>query len=195
MKNWLLVALDPGGTTGIAAVVYEAKRLADVPAVEDLVHVLKAYPDGEAKVPTGNVLFCKAGVIPCQDELLGSANIVRAVKVLQKEYAIPAKQVRVTLEQFIARPGNAGRVAKKEFGAATRVTAGVMYGLAVEAGLDVRKHVGTQTASNAKGVINNDRLRRWGFWGARGSGQTPHERDALRHLLLLIRRIQTGAVK
>ena len=192
-KRWLCVAFDPGGTTGIAAIVYEASQMVNTPKTEAVAEALKLGGDIDDVVFYGQkVLFAKAGAIPCQVELVGTANCVRAVKVLMKRYKVRPKNVRVAVESFVARPGNQGRNAKKEFNAPLRVTAGLLYGLAVECGLDVEKVVASQTPSNAKGVVDNDRLRRWGFWGERGSGQTPHERDAIRHLLLLLRRINMG---
>lgn len=188
------MALDPGVHTGIAMCVWDGK-LADVPDTEDLAYVLRKFSNGAPTRPVGKVIFAKAGMIPCFVEVVGTADIVRAVKVVMKRYSVPAKNVRVVIEQFVPRPGNAGRVGKHEFMSPSRVTAGVMYGLAVKCGLDVEKHVNEQTVSNAKGVITNDRLRRWGFWRTPKQGQTPHERDALRHLLLALRRLRQGQLQ
>ena len=44
----------------------------------------------------------------------------------------------------------------------------------------------TQTASQAKGVITDARLKDVGLY----KGRSPHERDALRHALLFVRRLR-----
>lgn len=49
-----------------------------------------------------------------------------------------------------------------------------------------------QTASQAKGVITDDRLKRWGLWySATVKGEKPdHVRDACRHLCLYLRTLK-----
>lgn len=47
-----------------------------------------------------------------------------------------------------------------------------------------------QSPSDGKVSVTDDRLRRWGFW----EGKTPHERDATRHAILMLRRFAASSI-
>lgn len=56
-----------------------------------------------------------------------------------------------------------------------------------------RRFVQRESASSAKSTFTDDRLKRLGLY--KGTAGAPHARDAVRHLLLVDRRLRQGSLK
>lgn len=115
----------------------------------------------------GGARRVRAGQVEDKDE------VANAEKLMQ---AIGSDEVSMlAVESFELRPRRMlkgrGALSSPRVGAVLRLHFGQRY---VE-----------QQASAAKGVITDDRLREWGLWVV---GQE-HARDAVRHLVLLLRRV------
>lgn len=158
-----ILAVDPGGTTGVAAGHYE------------LLGSMKRT------VTTGQRMHKTAEV---KGDWLEQANTivqlaVRWAYTAQVEHHIPADRLHVVFENYIPDPKRVGAGATDLSPVWVGAPAGAM--IVNELGLDVV----WQTASEAKGYATNERLKQWGLWVV-GSA---HERDANRHLAKLLDRL------
>jgi hypothetical protein len=157
-----VVAFDPGGTTGWCAMEYRRG----------------AGRDGVLRWKTGSIGGGSDG-----DALV---SVVRGMASVVLKF-LPNGGT-VVVEDFVLDKGRAS--GSRDLLAPVRLTAGLRVELAWLAGMGGLEGEGSgwrielQSAADAKSVVTNKRLRSWGFW-VRGSD---HERDAVRHALLYVRR-------
>lgn len=148
-------AVDPGGTTGVAAGHYEL-----------LGSMKKTMLEGRRMHKTAEV----KGTWKQQGKAI-AAMINKFLYTAQVEYAIPATAVHVVFENYLADP--------RRVGAGATNLDPVWVAAAACAYLDRDDlDLTWQTASQAKSYATNDRLRLWDLW-VQGS---EHMRDANRHL-------------
>lgn len=172
--KWLgVMAVDPGGTTGVAWGVFPTEH-----AVDTRCELARDLGSGEV---TGDYQYQAARIVEhwrefsawCEGQGVGA---------------------RLVVEDFVLRVRSASsdraqlmpvRVAACIEGILIESTLGCAMPLGRvgwEAMLAVYDDVVYQTAAAAKGYATDARLRRWGFW-VRGSR---HCRDAWRHVLLYV---------
>lgn len=107
-------------------------------------------------------------------DLRAAKEIVGRMMVVEAEYGLRA----VAVEDFVLRKFTKAR----ELLAPVRVTA-MVVALADEIGVG-QDAVWSYPTPGSKDVINDERLKRLGLW----LSGAPHGRDALRHLVLALRR-------
>lgn len=157
--TWLpLVAVDPGGTTGIVALRVPREEIFGEPAeagslYERLVIV------GYSQVP--------------EDQAVTA--VAQECRVIQAPYAEPFT-LPLILESFALRT----KVTSRDVLAPARVNAAIEQELAGNEMVRIYQ----QSPSEAKGTVTDERLRRWGLY-RKGS---PHARDALRHAVYFCRK-------
>jgi hypothetical protein len=165
VSTWLpVVAVDPGGTTGICALRIPAKLLTDghdwasnfYPGIE--VTAYEQWPEAAAvEAVFGMVLTVACGF----------------------EGRFP-----LVIEDFSLRQMSRDRALLSP----VRVGERIQERLA-DSPLAPCVHVVMQTPSEAKGTITDARLKLWGLYRRRGG---PHARDALRHAVHLLRRARAS---
>lgn len=174
-----IFSIDPGETTGWAWLRVDLDRLGSGPA-------WKAVVDWEADEIQAVGVSPREGVRRWDGgEAFAASWLVAKIEEVQ-----PAMLV---VEDFIldVRRANSSR----NLLSPVRITAMVEYGLRTSLVVPVRR-LGApgglvfQTAADAKTIITNTRLERWGFYVPRKQCASPHVRDALRHGLLYCRTVQ-----
>lgn len=153
------MAVDPGGTTGVAA------------AYVRLESMLKATL---LNVERRKAVELEGGWEE-QAKLLASM-MERFVYTANVERALPLDHVHVVCEDFILR--------RRQEGGATGNLTSIWVAAGAVARADLPVPVEWQQPSSAKTLATNDRLRLWGLWEV-GS---EHKRDAWRHFALAVNR-------
>lgn len=182
-----ILAIDPGGTTGVAAGYVE---------LEDTRRkTLEGMTNKKSVEVTGSFL----------EQAVKLDNIFRHfVFTANVEHSIPQPNIHIAIEDFVLR--------RREQGGATGNLTSVWVAaafagllckhfvmverqegpIAVEALTVIddepAKTIRWQTASDAKHVANDARLKSYGLWVV-GSA---HERDAFRHLVLRVDKLLSG---
>lgn len=172
-----VMAVDPGGVTGIcwAIVPYDVLEKYGVGA--DLFSALKDNGVfGFSQVssaplppnPIDNVLSLESAVA---SRLLAGAEALHA----RSPYGL----TNVVIEDFVLRIGTQSR----DLLSPVRITSALWYALYMHG--DLKPVVNLKQVSDAKGIVNDDTLKRFGLWF---EGKQ-HARDAARHLVLALRNI------
>lgn len=177
--GYSVVAVDPGTATGLAWVVVgrsELKRHGVVGAMKE------AREDGRLQ----------GQEVKGSDDKDSAAFILSWIEMWQREAARRTRgrvqrHHQIVIEDFILRE----RTKDRSLLAPVRITAALEFGLYIFSSEDLSTPSGLLTAgithqqpSDAKSNATDDRLRSWGLWWA-GS---PHIRDAIRHLIVYLRR-------
>lgn len=160
-----VVAFDPGGTTGWATVEVDLARVAAAGLSVGLGSLGARWKTGSIRGGSGG----------------GDAEA--SVRVGREMADVVARFLGsggvVVVEDFVLDRGRSS--GRRDLLAPVRLTTALRVWLAVD-GWDGR--VVLQMPADAKAAVTNDRLRAWGAW-VKGSD---HERDAMRHALLYLRR-------
>ena len=165
---WVSVfAVDPGGDSGWAWLLYERRLLQSDGAV-GAVRLGMDISDP----------WCLFGQVDCSDERHGAERLAHFVRRARErsERIAATDQLRCCLvcEAFILTE----RTKRASTLSPVRLTA------RLDAILGDEVEWFEQTAADAKGVCTDDRMKQWGLWQP---GQ-PHATDALRHLVLWLRK-------
>jgi len=148
-----ILAIDPGGTTGVAGGYYELKR-----------SIRKTLTEGCRMHKTSEV---GGHWLDQAEELATIVNRFRYTAHVEQQ--LPSAHVHLVWENYTRRPAATDNDLH-----AVYVTAAACAQLARE----VYVGITWQEPSEAKGYATNERLHNWGLW-VRGS---EHMRDANRHL-------------
>lgn len=182
-KGWVgVMAVDPGGTTGVAWGVHNVRRK----GIKEVLASGRRYGTAEA---TGGEPYQAAKIVEIWNWFAGMCG----------RHRIPCTLV---FEDFVLRPRTSGASAARSGLTPVRITELVRGMLIAQAGM-LREGVAgdglgepgfifacdigadqivLQQPSNAKSFATNDRLKRWGVY-EKGSD---HKRDAMRHLALYL---------
>jgi hypothetical protein len=134
-----------------------------------------------AKVEGGVIVDSRRGQVECRrDEIKGTDRILNLMRYANDVCPLNA----IVVEDFILRLGTKDRSLLSP----VRLTAMLEYGLSVDSDLMDLLPIVLQSPSDAKSTITDDRLKLAGMW-IRG---LPHARDATRHLLLYLRKLDGG---
>jgi hypothetical protein len=162
-ETYAVMAVDPGGTTGIAAGYVELK-----PSLKKTLATLSMAKTMELE---GDWLT--------QARRLSHV-MARFQMIANVENSLPAGNIQFTFEDFVLR--------RRQQGGATGnltsiwVAAGAV---AAAGGLTNHSPIFWEQASSAKTLATDARLKHWGLW-EKGS---PHIRDAWRHFVLRVNRL------
>ncbi len=156
------MAIDPGGTTGVAAGHFALRK-----------STAETLGDGRRSFKTTSVT---GNWWQQAHELAGLIN--RFAFTAQCEHDLPLQHIHVVWENYTRRP------------AAASVNLDSVWVMAATLGLLDRPELehAFQEPADAKGYAENARLRRWGLWVV-GSD---HERDAARHLAMRVSDLISG---
>jgi hypothetical protein len=179
-----VLAIDPGGTTGIAAGYMELENTRR--------STLEGMYNKKSAEVKGNYLEQAVALDNIFRHFIFTANV---------EHGIPQPNIHVAIEDFVLRR-------RTEGGATGNLTS--VWVAAAFAGIlckhftlvddsdvvealtvmddEPAKAITWQTASDAKHVANDERLKSYGLWVV-GSA---HERDAFRHLVLRVDKLLSG---
>jgi hypothetical protein len=159
-----VLALDPGGTTGVAAGYFKLR-----PTRRETLETMVNLKSGEVK---GDWLEQARRLAKIMSMFVFTANV---------ENEIPLPNIHIVLEDFVLR--------RRESGGATGnltscwVAAGavaIFHTVGMDDEVGGVHAVEWQQAGQAKSLASNDRLKSYGLWIV-GS---EHKRDAVRHLVL-----------
>lgn len=171
-----ILAIDPGGTTGVAAGYVELE--------ETRRKTLEGITNKKSTEVTGNYLEQAEQLATVMGNFVFKANV---------ENSIPLPNIHIAIEDFVLRRrtegGATGNLISCWVAAAT-VAVFCSHSGSLWPGLVVVNDeiITWQTASDAKHVANNERLKSYGLWVV-GSA---HERDAFRHLVLRVDKLLSG---
>ena len=187
-KGLSLFVLDPGETTGWSWCCVGRKELAQLGAVE----AVKAASRHRSGAMGSDRRFM-SGQVPLEGYASRVRSELEAAHDLYVQSVVCGNMASrtsggvvqgitdVVLEDFILRE----RTQKRDLLSPVRLTA--MVQAMVFSNDDYEASIHTlQSASNAKSTVTDDRLKRWDLWVP---GQQ-HARDAIRHMILLLREIQ-----
>ena len=164
-----VLAIDPGGTTGMAWGVFTWKGT-----------VGRTVAEGELM---GSCQIDKADELEHTSEILATLETFRT---LCRRAGV--KRVEVVIEDFVLRPQIATK--GREMLSPVRITAMIEAG---HIGLyRYRLEYHLQGPAEAKGFATNDRLKRWGVQ-THGGGR--HAKDAWRHIAVFLAKLTTTSNK
>lgn len=203
----VIVAFDPGSTTGYSIMQVHPESLSD-PEVKILENVqfwshgqidcgAKAGNAGDSPavsvteiVKQDAVIMSKADGIDEYMEVIAGADPLgisttgESAGVSEMLAIVDAWPGAASLcEDFILRTSNMAR----DVLSSVRVTAAFEFGLWMIGRIEAPR----QSPSLAKTTVTDDRLKRWGFY--RREGGMRHARDADRHAITFLRRCSMGA--
>jgi len=182
-----ILAIDPGGTTGVAAGYMELE--------ETRRKTVEGMTNRKSVEVTGDYLGQAVKLDNIFRHFIFTANV---------SYGIPLPNIHLAIENFVLRRREAGGATGNLISIwVAAAFAGMMCkhftlveseggAIAVEA-LTVlddepAKAISWQNASDAKHVANDERLKSYGLWVV-GSA---HERDAFRHIVLRVDKLLSG---
>jgi hypothetical protein len=164
-----VIAIDPGGTTGWSLITIHPEALTEPKA--DIFHNIFDHKHGQVDCGSrrGNLGDSLHDGISTEGEFSGVFDLVEFIK------AWPS--AAVIIEDFTLRQLRMDR----DLLSPVRITAAIGYSMWL-AGRDY--HV--QSASDAKRVCSDDRLKEWRMYEP--AGGLRHARDADRHAILFLRK-------
>lgn len=170
--GWSIVAVDPGTNTGLVYCLLGERELRRLPWRDAL-----ALCRSE-----GRLLFAS---VTTDDEQITTDKVMAFGKKMEQKgrYLSGGRVPQISdwvIEDFILQE----RTMDRSLLSPVRITEGIERSLHIEGSSAL---VTKYMASDAKGVISNQRLKNWGWlkWTV-----TRHERDALRHLCLRVRELK-----
>lgn len=175
-----MLAIDPGGTTGVAAGYVELE--------ETRRKTLETMINKKSAEVSGNYLSQAAQLDTIFRNFVFTANV---------ENGIPLPNIHIAIENFVLRRSREGGatgdltscwVAAAAVAMFHKVIAVVDEKQYTQVAADSEGSIHWQMPSDAKHVANNERLKSYGLWVV-GS---EHERDAFRHLVLRVDKILQG---
>ncbi len=175
-----ILAIDPGGTTGVAAGYVELE--------ETRRKTLETMTNKKSAEVHGDYLSQAAQLDTIMDNFVFTANV---------EYGIPFPNIHIAIENFVLRRSREGGATGDLTSCWVAAAAVAMFHKVVvivdgkQCTWVAASNAGSihwQMPSDAKHVANNDRLKSYGLWVV-GSA---HERDAFRHLVLRVDKILQG---
>lgn len=160
-----VLAVDPGGTTGVAACHAELQPTLKQTLLEGLT-MRKAVEVRGTWRQQANQLY---------------QMVLKFRYVAHVERGIPAERVHIVFENYVPDPHRHGK------GAVDLTSVWVMAGAAARIEDPARDEdtILYQMPSEAKTFAKNERLKMWGLW-EKGSD---HKRDAWRHVAVRLNRI------
>lgn len=180
-NTYAILAIDPGGTTGVAAGYVE---LGDTRR-----ETLETMTNNKTTEVTGDYLWQAAKLDTIFRNFVFTANV---------EYGIPLPNISIAIEDFVLRRRREGGATGNLTSCWVAAAAVAMFHKVMLATPDGKQITAVaadqtgcihwQTASDAKHVANDARLKSYGLWIV-GSA---HERDANRHLVLRVDKILQG---
>jgi hypothetical protein len=162
--TWAVMAVDPGGTTGVCAGWVELKPTLKATLLEGIERL-------KTTTVTGDYIEQGRELLDIWIRFCFGSN----------ERNIPIQKRTLAVENFVLRRREGGGAT----GNLTSCWVGGAFGMALDMsqlGVDIR----WQTASDGKRKATNDRLKMWNLYEP---GETEHERDAKRHFALCVDRI------
>lgn len=174
-RNPTVIGIDPGGTTGWALFTVYPEGISDLPEHRGervLDNVIK-WEHGQVDCGStkGNLGTSRQDGVSVSGENAGIDELVGLVR------AWPG--AAIVIEDFILDPSrfNTGR----DLLSPVRITSALSYLLWLQ-----RREAFFQSASLAKNMVTDDRLKLWGYYSS--TGGLGHARDADRHALSFLRR-------
>lgn len=169
-SRWVSVfAMDPGMDTGWAWLLFERPLL----SADGSVGAVKVGL--ELSRP-----MCMSGTLNTSNEVQGAKTLVRYVsrsRERAESFCQRVPRTCIVTESFVNREGTMD----PSLSSPERLNSRVQQELSH---VDFEYELYEQSPSDAKRVITDKRLRMWGLWHP---GQ-PHRNDAMRHLLLWLRK-------